>query len=121
MLEGELVFTFTPAKQGRDTGRQRERGLTDRDRWGLLMWENVQFDEDQHRCLFCPVGHILSCELLRRDISRQIKALCRLRKFRLCVLVTQVQKTKIHPLTVCYIVQLDEIGSSLWISFHVMM
>lgn len=94
------MFTFTPAKQGRDTGRQRERGLIDTDRWGLLMWENVQFDEDQHRCLFCPVGHILSCELSRRDAgktARQINALCRVRKFRLCVLVTQVQKTQDPP------------------------
>lgn len=58
VFEGELVFTHTPTKPG----RERERECV----WG----EDIQFDKDQSCCLLCPVGHILLRKLLRRNTGR---------------------------------------------------
>lgn len=66
------------------------------------MWEIVRLDEVQSRRLFffCPVGHVLLCELSRRDpgrTARHINALFRMWKLWLCALVTQVQNSQDPP------------------------
>lgn len=53
------VYTHSQAERGRSI-----------EIVGALDGGDIQFDEDQSRCVLCPVGHILLRELSRRDTGR---------------------------------------------------